>query len=139
MQSLFKPRQTVLALALVLAPTFIYGQSGTLDTSFGTGGKVTTDFAGAGDGAAAVAVQPDGKIVVAGEANIDGGYDFALARYNSNGTLDASFGRGGKVTAIFGGPQDGVSSVAVQPDEKIVVAGGASVNGSGDFALARFN
>ena len=56
MRRVFKPRETMLALAMVLAPTLIYGQtqSGTLDTSFGTAGKVTTDFAGSGDGAAAV-------------------------------------------------------------------------------------
>src|SRR5215831_11247393 len=63
----------LLALAAVLGSTSIYGQSGSsvLDLTFGTGGKVTTDFAGAGDGAAAIAVQPDGKLVVAGVATIN--------------------------------------------------------------------
>src|SRR5215472_5110045 len=104
MQSLFKPRQAVLALAMVLGPTLNYGQtqSGMLDTSFGTGGKVTTDFAGSGDSAAAVAVQPDGKILAAGGATINGSSAFGLARYTSWGTLDTSFGRGGKVTTDFG-------------------------------------
>jgi uncharacterized delta-60 repeat protein len=131
----------MLALAMVLAPTLIYGQtqSGTLDTSFGTAGKVTTDFAGSGDGAAAVAVQPDGKIVVAGAATINGGADFALARYTSSGALDTTFGRGGKVTTDFGGIYEGATSVAVQRDGKIVVAGGSVVGLFNEFALARYN
>src|SRR5689334_7935440 len=91
-QNLFKPGQAVLALAMLLAPTITYGQNGTLDLSFGTGGKATTDLSGA------VAVQADGKLVVAGSApTIDGSSNFALARYNSNGALDAGFGVGGKV------------------------------------------
>jgi uncharacterized delta-60 repeat protein len=59
-----------------------YRASGALDKSFGAGGKVTTDFAGGGDTLAALALQPDGKLVAAGSANA-GTYDhFALARYN---------------------------------------------------------
>jgi uncharacterized delta-60 repeat protein len=116
-----------------------YDSNGSLDTSFGRGGKVTTDIAGPSDSVNSIAVQSDGKTVAVGRTFINGAYHSALARYNSNGSLDASFGRSGKVTAIFGGSEEGVSSVAVQPDEKIVVAGGAAVNGSGDFALARFN
>src|SRR5438093_8754306 len=97
---------------------------GTLDATFGTGGKVTTDFAGDTDEAFAVALQTDGKIVVAGEAKT--GYsreDFALARYNTNGTLDTTFGTGGKVTTDFAGHTDQAFAVALQTDGKIVVAG----------------
>src|SRR5262245_38150604 len=92
LQHLFKPKTALLAaLAVTLAPTFIFAQtqSGTLDPTFGTAGKVTTDFAGSSDGANAIAVQPDGKIVAVGGAAVvrngvlDG--DFGLARYNSNG------------------------------------------------------
>jgi uncharacterized delta-60 repeat protein len=142
MRNLFKPKQTVLALAMVLAPALIYGQarSGTLDGSFGTGGKVTTDFVGSGDDdAAAVAVQLDGKLVAAGQATINGGLDFALARYSSNGTLDAGFGRSGKVTTDFGSIFERATSVAVQRDGKVVAAGGAVINSFNDFALARYN
>jgi uncharacterized delta-60 repeat protein len=138
MQNLFKSKNALLtALAVLLAPTLVYGQtqSGTLDLSFGTGGKVTTDFAGSGDGAGAIAVQPDGKLVAAGGATINEQVDFALTRYNSDGTLDASFGTGGKVITDFGGRNDLATSVAVQPDGKIVVA----VSGLGDFTLARYN
>jgi len=116
-----------------------YDSNGMLDTSFGTGGKVTTDIAGPSDSVNSIAVQLNGKIVAAGRTFINGDFHSALARYNSDGTLDADFGRGGKVTAIFGGSEEGVSSVVVQPDEKIVVAGGAALNGGSDFALARYN
>src|SRR5215813_8718294 len=120
-----------------------YNSNGTLDTNFGTGGKVITDFGVSAD-AMSVAVQPDGKIVVGGSANLDGGYNFELVRYNNNGTLDATFGTDGKVTTTFGVPQQGFSyalaySLALQQDGKIVLAGEATVNGDRDFALARYN
>src|SRR5262245_28901631 len=117
MQNLLKHRQAVLGLAMVLAPTLIYGQ--TLDPTFGTGGKVTTDFLGFSDSAASVALQADGKIVLAGAASTNFGADFGVARYNSNGTLDTSFGTGGKVTTDFGGIYESARSVAVQRDGKI--------------------
>jgi uncharacterized delta-60 repeat protein len=120
-----------------------YNSNGTLDTNFGTGGKVITDFGVSAD-AMSVAVQPDGKIVVAGYINLDGGYNFELVRYNSNGTLDATFGTDGKVTTTFGVPQQGFSyalaySLALQQDGKIVLAGESTINGDRDFALARYN
>jgi uncharacterized delta-60 repeat protein len=125
---------------MVLVPTLLYAQtqSGTLDDSFGSGGKVTTDFAGSGDGAGAVAVQPDGKLVAAGAATINGQVDFALARYNSNGTLDTTFGTGGRVISDLGGIYEGADSVALQSDGKIVVAGGSLIGFFDNFALARY-
>jgi uncharacterized delta-60 repeat protein len=118
-----------------------YNSNGTLDASFGTGGTVTTDFAGFNDEASSVAVQPDGKIVVAGQAGpyVNRNFDFALARYNSNGTLDASFGTSGKATTDFAGSSDQPSSLALQGDGKIVVAGQTFVGGVHDFAVARYN
>jgi len=130
-----------------------YNSDGTLDTSFGTGGKVITKFENSADGIApgevsaqaySVGVQPDGKIVVAGVANIEGEEDFALVRYNDDGTLDATFGAGGKAITGFGLLQQGYSfafphSVALQPDGKIVVAGVAYIGPGRDFALARYN
>ena len=118
-----------------------YNSNGTLDTSFGTSGKVTTDFAGANDvpsEPSAIALQGDGKIVVVGQTLVGGFSDFALVCFNSNGTLDASFGTGGKVTTNFASADDVPFSVAVQPDGNIVVAGGATINGRADFALARY-
>ncbi len=84
----------------------------------------------------AVAVQPDGKIVVAGfavdAAGING--DFALARYNANGTLDTSFGTNGLVTTDLGTQSDDARALAVQPDGRIIVAGSAGE----DIGLARY-
>src|SRR5215469_11604753 len=121
-----------------------YNPNGTLDTTFGKGGKVTTDFAGVSANAYSIAIQADGKVVVAGVANIDGGEDFALARYNLDGTPDLSFGTGGRVVTAFGTVAQGFSwaegsSVAIQADGKIVLAGDAYIDPGFDIALARYN
>ena len=116
--------------------------SGDLDPSFDGDGKVTTTFgSGSNDWADAVAIQADGKIVVAGYSNASGNDDFALARYLPNGTLDASFSGDGRVLTNFGsGSNDWANAVALQPDGKIVVAGLSSDSASGNegFALARY-
>ena len=124
-----------------------YNTDGTLDTSFdgdgGNGnGKVITDFGG-GDVANAVAIQADGKIVVAGYTSVPDSYNFALARYNTNGTLDTSFdgdsGNGnGKVITGFGG-NEWATAVAIQPNGKIVAAGMTNRPDSANFAVARYN
>ena len=113
-----------------------YRQDGTLDRTFGTGGRVTTDF-GAGAQAAALVVQADGKLVAAGTVSNDTGGDFALARYRRDGTLDPTFGTGGKVTIDFAGGADAAAALVVQADGKLVVAGSATVGTFGNFALAR--
>src|SRR5262249_50446768 len=124
-----------------------YNANGTLDTTFGTGGKVITSIGNSFAQPNAMAIKPDGRIVIAGYATTNTGNTFALARYNSNGTLDSSFGIGGTVTTTFG-PVPGSSftlpgsayarSVAIQSDGKIVVAGFAQVD-EYEFALARYN
>ena len=161
-----------------------YNPDGSLDNGFGSGGKVITAYSA---GASAVAIQPDGKIVVAGGSllvryNTDGSFDptfgsggkviqpgfggfsislllqadkkivavgtmftpgdFALVRYNSDGSLDPGFGSGGIVTTDFSGRDDEAYASALQSDGKIIAAGrttttvGESV---GFFALARYN
>ena len=118
-----------------------YNTDGSLDNSFGTGGKILTDFSGYHDEAAGIAVQPDGKIIAvgsAGDGNTDG-YDFALVRYNTDGSFDGSFGTGGKVITDFFGNFDKANSVAIQPDGKIVLGGSAVTAYGDDFALARYN
>ena len=72
-----------------------YTKNGSLDKSFGRHGKVTTVFDGSGgnDIVETVLRQPDGKLVAAGSSASGSGYEFALARYNANGSLDTSFGR----------------------------------------------
>ncbi|MFF1594116.1 calcium-binding protein [Streptomyces sp. NPDC058286] len=126
------------AAFVLLCPGAALAAPGDLDPSFGTGGKVTTDFGGF-DGAQAMAVQADGKIIAAGDTVPSGStFHFALARYNTDGSLDTSFGTGGKVTTDF--DTGGASSVAIQADGKIVAAGNAgAVGSSSDFALARYN
>ena len=123
-----------------------YNADGTLDTTFGAGGRVRTDFPGLAAVPSAVVIQADGKIVVAGGAfplfTFLG--NFELVRYNPNGSLDRSFGNGGIVTTTF--PEGSyASAVALQPDGKIVAAGTVFVNfipgesSDTDFALARYN
>ena len=116
-----------------------YTNAGALDTTFGTGGKVTTAIGSAGAVARAMAVQDDGKIVVAGSSrNVGDTDDFALARYTSAGALDTTFGTGGKVTTAIGTGNDYGRAMAVQDDGKIVVAGYSYVGFSSDIALARY-
>jgi uncharacterized delta-60 repeat protein len=120
-----------------------YNTDGTLDTSFGGGdGKVTTNFTSGDDFAFGVAIQPsDGKIVAAGRAGGSGGV-IALARYETDGTLDTSFGGGdGKVTTNITSGDDRADAVAVRaPVEKIVVVGTANYFGAnGRFAVAQYN
>ena len=110
-----------------------------LDSSFGKNGDVLTDFGGE-NAANAMALQTDGMVVVAGYAR-SGSYDFALARYTTDGNLDSTFGRSGKVVTDIGGAngQDFANAVAVQADGKIVVAGSANSGGLTRLAVARYN
>jgi len=116
-----------------------YNRDGSLDSTFGIGGKVTTDF-GHDDRAAAVAIQSDGKIVAAGRIVYGFSSDFLLARYNSDGSLDAAFGVGGSVTTDFSGRLDHLSALAIQSDGKIVAAGYVYDDGQpSDFGIVRYN
>lgn len=121
------------------------GAHGKLDSTFGNGGKVLTEF-GDNDEARAIVVQPDGKIVVAGEAWAmpEETPSFALARYNANGSLDKSFSKDGKVVTPMSGDDYDYSRVyglALQPDNKIIAVGSAFLQEPRGhvFAVARFN
>src|SRR6185295_10413131 len=124
-----------------------YTRDGSPDPGFGSGGTLTTNFGGNFAAASAIMLQPDGKIVVAGTVDFNpdvpgSGLDFALARYNASGTLDGSFGKGGKVVFDFFGSFDQANAAVLQPDGKIIVAGSASYDSANrdiGFALARFN
>jgi uncharacterized delta-60 repeat protein len=113
--------------------------AGDLDITFDGDGKVTTDFGIDHDQARGVAIQSDGKIMVAGYSYNGSNYDFALTRYNANGSLDTTFDGDGKVTTAVGSSHDEANSVAIQSDGKIVVAGSSVNGGWKDFALARYN
>jgi len=128
-----------------------YNADGSLDTSFDGDGKVTT-LIGTSAEANSVAIQSDGKIVAAGTSITQSNNYFAVVRYNPNGTLDTTFDGDGMVTTAIGTRDDVALSVAIQADQKIVVAGvsyydicGYDENGNpiycldGAFALVRYN
>lgn len=120
-----------------------YNANGSLDNTFGTGGKVSTYF---GDGSSndldvgkAIAIQPDGKILMTGNCYVGG---IPIVRYNADGSLDNSFGINGKVITLsetIGGYQ--CNSVTLQPDGKILIAGNTYYDLGGehnDMMLARY-
>jgi uncharacterized delta-60 repeat protein len=126
-----------LALALTGAVCVVaLAAPGALDPTFSGDGKLTTNFPRGDDGASGVAIQADGKVVVAGSAGWGPGPapTFALARYRSGGTLDPTFGGDGKVTTRFAWYAF-AADLAIQADGKIVVVGEANDK----FALARYN
>ena len=116
-----------------------YNANGSLDSSFSGDGMVITDFGGSEVGSHVVA-QPDGKILVAGVALNGSIWEFALVRYNTDGSLDTSFSGDGKLLTNFGGNETGCS-MTLQADGKILVAGGGIAGGItfNGFALARYN
>jgi uncharacterized delta-60 repeat protein len=114
-----------------------YNTDGTLDTSFNGTGKVITSFGSDNDFTRSVAIQADGRIVVAGSSSNGANFGFAVVRYNTNGSLDTSFGSGGKVITPVGSFAV-ASSVAIQADGKIVAAGYSSNGVYSDFALVRY-
>ena len=122
-----------------------FNDDGTLDDTFGSGGLVTIDFDGGsgGDHAEGLALQSDGRIVVAGTTHGTGlqSDDFAVARLDSDGALDTTFASGGKTTIAFdladGVGNDDVHAVAIAPDGTIVVAGSAETTGGSVVAIAR--
>jgi uncharacterized delta-60 repeat protein len=119
-----------------------YKSNGDLDSSFGKDGKAETEVSMDYNWADAIAVQNDAKIVLAGfSVNDTGVYEFALVRYLKNGILDSAFGSKGIVKTIFGAyTGQNITSVAIQPDGKIVASGMVDKgNGYHDFALARYN
>ena len=100
-----------------------YLQDGTLDPTFGSSGSVVTDIVGDVDEARALAVQPDGKVVIAGSGRVGPAEDLAVVRYDTDGTLDESFGLGGiAIVDVPGGPTGG-HAVAVREDGAIVAVG----------------
>src|SRR5436190_5622518 len=142
-------RRLVLVLGMALLLAVPLGVSaagaghGSLDPGFGKGGIVTTAVGRPlSSAAAALAIQKDGKLVAAGGA----GKGFALVRYNANGSLDRSFGSGGKVTTTIGPYGADASALVIQPDGKLVAAGdtiyspagGVDQDPSVHFALVRY-
>src|SRR5262249_9646351 len=124
-----------------------YNSDGSLDTNFGPEGTgmVVTDFTSSTDEwANAMAIDAKGKILLAGQANVGGnGFQFALARYKSDGRLDTTFGPSGNgkvVTNFTSSTQEAAKAIALVPSGKIILAGYAKVGGNDyQFAVARYN
>ncbi len=116
-----------------------FNSDGTLDPSFGAGGIAISDF-GAFDRADALAIQPDGKILIAGDTSTtaNGPFTAYLFRHNSDGSADETFGAGGLGAAIAGSFD--AAALALQPDGKIVVSGTLlnATSADTDFAVARY-
>lgn len=119
----------------------VRGAAGRVDTSFGAGGRVVTPVGTGEDFANAVAVQADGKVLVAGAVATTAGTQFALVRYDRDGTPDAGFGNAGKVLGAVGTRgNDVAAAIALQADGKILVAGSSDQGATGqDFALLRYH
>jgi uncharacterized delta-60 repeat protein len=112
-----------------------FNSNGTLDTSFGSSGRIIEPIGSSDDEGFSLAIQPDGKILLGGYCYNGSDYDFCIARFNSNGTLDTSFGSSGKVIQPIGSSNDFGRSLVIQPDGKILLGGYCA----GDFCIARFD
>ena len=115
-----------------------YNADGSLDTGFNGSGKVITPTGSSTSGARGIAIQPDGKIVLAGYCYSGSNQDFCVLRLNSNGSLDNAFNGTGKVITPVGSNSDFATAVAVQLDGRIVVAGACDNGTRFDFCAARY-
>ncbi|MCJ7831357.1 MAG: hypothetical protein MUP86_02405, partial [Dehalococcoidia bacterium] len=115
--------------------------AGDLDPGFGDNGVAFTRIGSHNSEARAIAVQPDGLILLAGSAESTGGdRDFAVVRYDDgDGSLDPAFGTGGIVTTSIGSGNDNAYALALQPDGRILAAGTVAVGSESDFVLARYS
>ncbi|MBE2279714.1 MAG: T9SS type A sorting domain-containing protein [Ignavibacteriaceae bacterium] len=113
---------------------------GSLDLSFGDSGKVITELSDMNDVVSAVKVLDNGKVLAAGYAGNNSKLDWALVRYNVDGSLDNTFGDSGKVFTSIGTANDYVSCMVIQPDGKIVLGGYTGISGNNSAtAVARYN
>lgn len=144
MVSIFSKASLILACAVLLTQSVNAIPSG-LDPTFGVNGVVLSSLGDGNDYVQSMAIQDDGKIVAVGRflaSTAVGGGDFAVVRYNPDGSLDTTFGTGGSVSIDFGISRDFATTLALQIDGKIVVGGFSSINGTSnmnDFAVARLN
>jgi len=119
-----------------------YNIGGSLDPTFGNGGKIKTHFPGVtntGSTASSIALQLDGKLVVGGSyKNERTPHQFALARYNANGSLDSTFGNAGKVVTFIGAGDAFATALVIQSNGRIVLAGYSETTQDHDFTLAGY-
>ncbi len=134
--------KNIITILTLLTTLNVSAQSaGTLDPTFGNGGKVVTSITPGQDKAYGVAIQTDGKIIVAGHSTSTvTGKDFTVIRYNSDGSLDNTFGNNGVATTdLKTGSDDVAYSIALQTDGKIVLGGYCDNGSNKDAALVRYN
>lgn len=136
-------KSNILSLAFIIAllfPLTFIAQPGVLDPTFGNNGKVTLDFLQEADEAKDVAIQTDGKILVAGTSNLNFNIQFALVRFNEDGTLDNTFSEDGIANVQFGSSNfSSAECLAIQPDGKILVAGTTFSGNFYQLAMVRLN
>ncbi len=116
-----------------------YNPDGSPDVSFNTTGKVQTALGPSNDFATCIAIQQDGKILVGGYLYNSGYYDAGIVRYNTDGSVDGSFGSAGVDTFSFTPYDDYINAIDIQPDGKIFVSGTTNNGTDSDMALARLN
>ena len=129
-------KKQIFTLSIILSVIVVWAQEpGGIHPSLAGKGIVITPLSTADNEANSMAIQKDGKIVVAGYSNTD----FAIVRYNVDGTLDPGFGKKGIVKTSLHCGDEHTSAVAIQPDGKIVVAGSTNNGTANDFAVIRYN
>ena len=116
-----------------------YNTDGSLDTTFGTGGTVIVAVSSSNERAYAVALQPDGKLVLAGFCYSGANPAFCAVRLSAIGALDASFGGSGKVITLVGTTTSNANAISLQPDGKIVLVGSCGSSSSQVFCSLRYN
>lgn len=133
------------AILTLTIPYFAFSQAGTIDKSFGNNGIVFTKVGSSGFYEKAIAIQNDGKIILAGAGGNFIASDFVLVRYNTNGKLDISFGNNGEVITPIAknnnqsNENDFINSIAIQLDGKIIAVGKTDNGINDDFAIVRYN
>ena len=116
-----------------------YNADGSPDIGFGVNGVVTTDLSnGNQDRLMTLLIQPDGKVILAGSSQGPSNASFALARYASDGSLDTTFGSGGKVITDFGLVFANCTALALQSDGRIVAVGAGTDGTNFSTAVARY-
>lgn len=113
--------------------------NGSPDNSFGTNGYVVTALGSNSDIGRRIVIQSDSKIIACGSSDAGGNFQFGAVRYNTNGSIDMSFGTGGKVlTSVIGDSR--CSSIVLQSDGKFILGGASNASSmAGEFAMVRYN